>query len=217
MRDMMMHHGETREETTSSAVRETARELADSMCRGFVAHDRGKREEAIEAFTTVDAGQFQHLSVDKARLAATAYVDALWEKDNVELRSLRQGSLDADTLKASDWSPVAERFRARAAVVGMDPTYAEQSTIGWKRHKTGGDYWTPLQRAQVYEIRAAIGDDTYPNKPKHGQSGYGPAAARYALAIELHDMHTSEHWVEAKRIMVPYYEYILRNQSHEQN
>lgn len=217
MCDMMMHHGETRGEATSGAVRETARELADLMCRGFVAHDRGKREEAIEAFTTVDAWQFQHLSADKARLAATAYVDALWEKDTVELRSLQQGSLNTDSLKASDWSPVAERFRARAAVVGMDPAYAEQSTIAWKRHKTGGDYWTPMQRAQVHEIRAAIGNDTYPDKPKHGQSGFGPEAARYALAIELHDMHTSEHWIQAKRVMVPYYECILRKQTHEQN
>ena len=192
-----------------------ASELAAALCRGFRAHDNGNRAEAIEAFSSVDTQQFPHLDETEAREASIAYVDALFAKDDVEIDHLRDGGFDRDGLAETDWSPVSTQFRIRASIVGMDPQYAEASTSGWRRHKAGGDYWTPLQRAQMYELRAALQDPSYPAKPKYGQSGFGPEPMRYVTAVELHDMHTRTHWQQAERIMTPYFERILEGHRDE--
>ncbi|WP_134671513.1 hypothetical protein [Halorussus marinus] len=189
---------------------EAATRMADQLCAGFRAHDRGDREEAIEAFWTVDSRQFPHLDRETARRAAVAYVDALWAKDEIERAHSDGEAIDRSSLADADWQPVYSRFRDRASIAGIDPTYADASTRAWKNHKIGGDYWTPIQRAQMYELRAAIGDPEYPHKPRHGQSGFGPEPSRYALAVELHDMHSADRWRQAKRTMVPYFERILR-------
>ncbi|MFT4947634.1 MAG: hypothetical protein ACI8TL_001882 [Natronomonas sp.] len=186
--------------------------MAEALCRGFRAHDDGRREDAVEAFAVVDRHQFDHLSPAKSREAARAYTDALFRKNQVEFEQLSPEGLDPDKINTTDWAPVAAKFRERAAIVGMDPEYARQSTLAWKRHKGGGDYWTPIQRAQLYELRAAIDDPAYPRKPKHGQSGFGPEPARYALGIELHDMHTDHHWEQAMAVMTPYFKRILNEQ-----
>lgn len=191
-------------------VADLAREMAEQVCQGFRFHDRRERERAIDAFAFVDRNQFAHLDAATARAAAAAYVDALWAKDEVEDSCTVAGELDYDALAEADWSPVRAAFAKRAALVGMDPRYAEASTRAWKRHKVGGDYARPMQRAQVYELRAAMDDPEYPHKPHQGQSGHGPEAARYLLAVELHDMHTEGHWRQARDVMIGYYERILR-------
>lgn len=184
-----------------------ARHLAEQLCLGFKYHDLRKQKKAIEAFATVDRRQFRHLSEERSREAAVAYVDALWAKDDVEQSCMVDGKIDADALDEADWSEVRDAFARRASIVGMDPRYAEQSTVGWRRHKTGGDYWTPLKRAQVYEIRAALQNPDYPLKPRHGQSGFGPEATRYELGVELHD---TRQWEQAANVMVPYFKRIVR-------
>jgi len=196
-------------------MRERAREMASALCRGFVAHDDGDRAEAIEAFSTVDRHQFAHLDEERAREASVAYVDALFAKDDVELEHLRNGDLDAESLDATDWGPVLRQFRIRAATAGIDPEYARASATAWRRHKTGGDYWTPMQRAQMLELRAALADPSYPGKPKYGQSGFGPEPVRYVAGVELHDMHSESHWEQAITVMTPYFERILRGHDDE--
>ncbi len=188
---------------------ETAQHMAEQICLGFQAHDRKQRAEAIEAFGTVDALQFPHVDTETATHTATAYVEALWAKDDVEVDHMADGEIDDDDLAAADWEPVREKFRERASIVGMNPRYAELSTMAWRNHKTSQDYWTPIQRAQVIELRAAMSDEEYPQKPRYGKSGFGPEAARYALAVELHDMHTDRHWQQAMDVMLPYFEAIL--------
>lgn len=190
--------------------RETAVYMAQQVCLGFREHDRHNREASIGAFVAVDVRQFTHVGPDDARSAATAYVDALWAKDAVEDSHTVGGDVHREELADADWAPVKEQFRRRAAAVGIDERYAELSTRAWRNHKTGGDYWTPLLQAQVYELRAALQDPAYPHKPDYGQSGYGPEAARYVLGVELHDMHTDRHWEQARDAMIPYYERILR-------
>lgn len=177
--------------------------IATQLGLGFVAHDRRQREEAVEAFAAVDRFQFQHVSAEVAREAATAYVDALWAKDAVENACRTGDGFDREALDAADWTPVREAFARRASLVGVDPEYAELSTVAWRRHKTGGDYWTPMQKAQMYELRAALQDPDYPNKPRDGTSGFGPEPARYALGVELHDTRRYEEGVET---MTPYFE-----------
>lgn len=194
----------------TDGIAELAETTARAACRGFRAHDRGNRQAAIEAFSTVDRNQFAHLSDTEAREASIAYVNALFEKNDVEIDHLENGGFDTERLTDADWSPVSTQFRVRASIVGMDPAYAEASTLGWKRHKIGGDYWTPLLRAQTHEIRAALQDPSYPNKPKDGRSGYGPEAMRYVTGVELHDMHTERNWQQAVRVMTPYFERIFR-------
>jgi hypothetical protein len=175
------------------------------MGMGFVYHDKQNRELSVKAFAVADTFQFQHISEETARKASEAYVDALWEKDRIETACTVDGELDTPALDDADWSPVREAFARRASLVEMDPRYAEQSTIAWRRHKVGGDYWTPMQEAQVYELRAALQDADYPHKKRVGQSGYGPEATRYALGNELHDMRQFE---EALEVMTPYFERI---------
>lgn len=197
------------------SLTETASYMAKQVIEGFIAHDTGDREAAIDSFYQVDKRQFAHLEDDKALIAARAYVDALFEKDDLELQHLRNRDMDRDTLDKADWGPVREKFRVRAGAVGMNSEYAVATTEAWRKHKTGGDYWTPIQQAQVYELRAALQDPSYPQKPKFGSSGFGPEAARYSLAIELHDMHEPSYAEQAVEVMVPYYELILRSQDHD--
>jgi len=188
-------------------------EIATYMGMGFVYHDKRRREMAIESFARVDEFQFQHLNEQQARKAATAYVDALWAKDEVENACRVGGEIDPEAADAADWTPVREAFARRASIVGMDPEYAELSTVAWRRHKTGGDYWTPLQKAQMYELRAALQDSEYPHKPRNGQSGFGPEPVRYVLGVELHDTRRYEEGVDA---MAPYFERIA-NDRRERN
>lgn len=186
-----------------------AEHMAEQICRGFRAHDRGNRDAATEAFFAVDRRQFAHLDAAEARAAAEAYVDALWAKDRIEARCRSGGEFDRDRLAAADWGPVEAAFHERAVHAGIDPRYAERSTTAWRHHKIGRDYWTPMVRAQVFELRAALQDPDYPRKPSDGLAGPGPEAMRYTLAVELHDMHTAAHWEQAKATMRPYYERVL--------
>lgn len=182
-------------------------EAAIHLGLGFKHHDKRNRELAIEAFAVTDTFQFRHVSGDTARDASTAYVDALWEKDRIEAMCTVDGELDTSALDEADWSPVRRAFERRASLVGIDPRYAAQSTVAWRRHKVGGDYWTPMKQAQVYELQAALQDPDYPHKPRDGQSGHGPEAARYAIGVELHDTRRFE---EMTDVMIPYFERIDR-------
>ncbi len=199
----------------SVSVDDAPREMAGQICRGFLAHDRGDRKVALEAFKFVDTLQFRHSDAHDIHLATEAFVDALWAKDDVEVRYMRNGTLDEAGLAGADWSPVRKKFRERAAALGIEQEYAELKTEAWRRHKTGGDYWSLFQRAQLLELRAALQDPSYPKKPKEGRSGVGPEALRYALAVELHDMHTRHHWEQAETAMTPYFEHIVSHHSNE--
>ncbi|RXK49990.1 hypothetical protein [Halorientalis pallida] len=192
------------------SVTDHAEFLAERVWDGFVAHDQRDRMAAVKAFATVDSSQFQHVDDATARRAAVAYVNALWKKDEVEDAHETDGEFDREALDAADWGPVHENFAERARLLGIDEDYADLSTTAWRRHKTGGDYWTPIMRAQMLELRVALGDPEYPRKPRYGQSGFGPEATRYALAVELHDYRSAEHLEQGKDVMVPYYEAILR-------
>jgi hypothetical protein len=194
----------------NGAIKQQSLRAASALCRGFRQHDRRDRDAAIEAFATVDRIQFSHLSETAARAAASCYVRALWEKDAIEdgHRSA-DGSLDLAALSEADWTNVRAAFAERARIVGMDPAYALLSTESWRRHKVGGDYWTPIAKAQLHELRAATGDGGYPGKPRHGHSGFGPEAFRYVVGVELHDYRSSSAWEEARDVMVPYYRRIL--------
>lgn len=185
--------------------RKSPTQLATHMGMGFVCHDRRERERAIEAFSFVDQFQFQHLDEATAHEASVAYVDALWKKDEIEDACRVNGEIEQDAVDAADWTPVEEAFGRRASLAGIDPAYAELSTVGWRRHKAGGDYWTPLMKAQMHELQAALGEPDYPRKERNGQSGFGPEAARYVLGVELHDMRAFEEMVEA---MTPYFKKI---------
>lgn len=182
--------------------------MAEQICSGFQLHDRGQRTEAHEAFAAVDRRQFPHLTSNEAEAAASAYVDALWAKDAIEKRHLKNGRINPKTIGKADWSSVQEALERRADIVGMDRAYAEETTVAWIKHKTGEEYVSHFLAAQAAELRAAMGE-LFPNKPKEGLSGPGPLPMRYVLAVELHDMHTHADWEEAIRVMVPYYEAVL--------
>jgi len=186
-----------------------ARYLAEEYCSGFQLHDRRQHDEAVEAFFAVDRSQFVDLTEEDAQEAATAYVDALWAKDEIEKRHSTDGEIDADAIADADYTPVREPLERRAAVVGMDGRYADETAVAFQYHKTGDDYWTPFLEAQMIELRSALGDDDHPDKPRGGQSGYGPLACRYLVGVELHDMHSTDAWEEAIRVMTPYYRQIL--------
>lgn len=184
----------------------TASYMADQLCRGFIHHDRRERDAAIDAFAAVDRLQFAHLDAHDARRAATGYVDALWVKDDIEESCRVHGELDADELRAADWSAMTEAFEDRATAAGIDARYADLTTEAWIQHKIDGDYWTPMMHAQTLELRAALQDPTYPDKPRYGQDGFGPEPTRYALGVELHD---TRRWEEAREAMTPYFRYVL--------
>lgn len=197
-------------ESHTGEMSERAQAMAAQLSEGFKAHDRKDRADAIEAFTFVDYNQFRDLDEQNARHAATAFVDALWEKDKIEFNSLQDGEIDPEAVQNADYGPVRQQLRKRASIIGADPEYATTKAKAWRRHKTGGDYWTPFQRSQVYELRSVLQDPEYPNKSRGGRSGPGPEPLRYVLAFELHNMNTKRHWKQGEQVMQPYFEYILR-------
>jgi hypothetical protein len=185
--------------------------MAEQLCRGFIYHDRRKRQAAVEAFTTVDVLQFPHLDESTARDAAVGYVDALWAKDAVEDACRDENDeIDPDRLADADWSAVEAGFRDRAVAAGIDPEYAPLTTLAWREHKCGGDYWTPMMHAQLLEIRVALQDDDYPDKPRHGLGGFGPEPTRYALGVEYHD---TRQWEQAREAMTPYFRRIAEERA----
>lgn len=188
---------------------ETARKLAENLCGGFVAHDERDRDRALAAFIAVDRGQFPQLGEIEIRRAAGAFVDALWEKDAIESPHIVGRELkDPDGLADADWDRVYTPLKRRAEIIGMSPEYAVRTTEAWRQHKLGGDYWTPTLIAQSHEISAAIGEPQ-PAKSGFGRSEYGHLAARYLVGVELHDMHTDDHWNQAVGIMTAYFAGIL--------
>lgn len=187
-----------------------AEHLAQQICKGFQYHDQDEWEKSVGAFYAVDRYQFDHLSDEEALKAAEAYAAALWAKDAIEPPLREDGTFDAEAIDDADWSTVRDCLERRADIVGMDPEYATATTEGWRKHKTGDDYWTPLMRGQHHEIRVALGDPDYPRKQGTCQTGFGPLTARYLVGLELHDMKTERHWRRAIDTMIPYYEQILR-------
>lgn len=197
------------------SIDECAEHMAENVCRGFITHDERDRAACVEAFFEVDRHQFRHLTDAEARRAATAYVDALWAKDDVEEPYVREdGTLDRG-LDDADWRPVEACLERRAEIVGMPAEYASATTEGWRKHKTGGDYWTPHMVAQRHEVRAALDDPEYPHKRGSSQAGVGALPARYLVCIELHDMKSEAHWMEAADVMRSYYADLLRGQRHD--
>jgi hypothetical protein len=186
--------------------------MADQLCKGFIHHDQREREAAIEAFAAVDVLQFAHLDEEDAYRAAVGYVDALWAKDEIEDACRVDGELDREQLADADWSSMRAAFERRASAAGIDPRYADLTTEAWIKHKTGGDYWTPTMHAQMLELRTALQDPSYPDKPRSGQSGFGPEPVQYALGIELHDMRK---WEQARSVMVPYFQRVLEGHDWE--
>ncbi len=191
------------------SVRATASEMAGQLSNGFQAHDKKRRQDAIDAFTAVDRRQFASLSDRDARQAATAFVDALWAKDEIEFRHLRDGEIDRDGIRDADYTSVKQKLRKRAWITDVDSRYAELKAEAWREHKADGDYWTPFQRSQVLELRAILQSPDYPHKQRGGQAGPGPEPMRYILAFELHDMKDPDYWTEGERVMIPYFERIL--------
>ena len=208
-------HPSRAQERNDDSLDRRARFMAEQVCSGFQLHDRRQRSEAFEAFYAVDRNQFAHLSDRQARQASKAYVDALWEKDAIEKSYMVNGEVNPETIAQGEWEQVHDALVNRARVVGMDTAYATKTTEAWKNHKTQADYWSAFLEAQTYELQAAMQDPDYPSKPKEGQSGYGPVATCYVLAVELHDMHTKPTWEEAIRVMEFYYRSILRAQENQ--
>lgn len=181
----------------------------------FRSHDKGQKQEALEACEQVDALQFQYLDEEEVHLAASAFINALWAKDDVEFQYLRGGSFDTEGIREADYGQVTQKLRERASIIGAHPNYAVKKTQAWRRHKTGGDYWTPYQQAQMYELRAALQEPEYPKKPRNGSSGPGPEPMRYVLASELHDMRSERYWKQGIDVLVPYYQRILEEYEDE--
>lgn len=196
-------------------VMRTAREMAEDFGDVILANDQGLQQKAMDYCENVDELLFPHLTPREVELAAAGYVDALLEKDNIELNCLRDGDIDRERIRDADYSQVRKHLRKRASVIGADQRYATEKTKAWRNHKSGADYWTPYQNAQVYELRAALQDPDYPNKPRYGQSGPGPEPIRYALAAELHDMHSKKHHEQAIEVLVPYFARVLMEHENE--
>lgn len=196
----------------NDAIHGRAETMAEMLCEGFRFHDERKRAESIEAFYYVDRRQFDGVSDEDAWDAAEAYVDALWRKDEVEEPYVSDGRIvDPDGLAEADWSPVRDALARRARAVGFDESYAELTTESWRRHKVGGDYWTPMLRAQEIECSAALGEQRPSHSEDTPRETVGHLPARYLVGVELHDLHTEAHWRQAIGVMTPYFETILRS------
>lgn len=191
-----------------------AEKMATEICNGYRLHDSRDRPEAETAFAFVDRYQFPHLSYEEVAESAYWFVESLWRKDEIERPHMTAGVLhDREGLAEADWEYVRKSLEKRATIVGIHPKYAELTTLSWKRHKIGGDYWTPTLEAQQLECLVALGVDHYPNKHRGGQSGYGLLPVLYLAGVELHDVRSKAAWQLAQELMTVYFNIIL--QSHE--
>jgi len=186
--------------TTEPPENKQAQVAAKAICKGMQEHDRGKYRDAIKSFTVADQIWF---GVDEqtARKAATAYVDALRLKDEIEKHN--------ELIGLGEWDQVERAFRRRANALGIDRGYAVLTTEAWKAHKLEEDYWTPMLLAQQLVVQAATGNEDYPPKDSDAQHGFGPEPTRYLLGVELHHLHEKDRWAEAVENMTTYFERIL--------
>lgn len=188
----------------------TGAELARALFDAYRCHDARDRAGAIEGFAFVDVHQFPHLSEPDGHASATALVDALWEKDRVEEPYVTNGVVECpEAIARADWSGVEAALQRRARIIGMPVTYASWTTTAWIRHKSGGDYVLPVLKSARHEVQAALGTDTYPDKPRGGQSGFGELPTRYLVAVELHDLRTPQAGERIVEVLTPYFETIL--------
>ena len=192
-----------------------AEHMAEQMCIAFMYHDRREWGMGVRALYQTERLQFPFLSTHDAYEVARLYMKALWEKDVVEAEHIDGLDVDVEGLRNADWSPVVEPLVRRAELVGADPLYGVKTAAGWCEHKVGGDYWTPMMQAQHAEIRAAVGDPEYPEKPKYGQAGFGHLPAVYIAGVDCHDFHTESHWRRAVDLMTLYFQEILDAQPDE--
>lgn len=180
---------------------------AKQVCKGFNYHDSRDRNSAENCFYNVDLVCFNDRNKQVVKEAAWAYTEALWQKDKLEEECSKGGETDYEKLANIDWDPVYDVFEYRCELLDIDIVYAEQMTLGWKRHKIGGDYWTPHMKAVHAEVQSILGEE-YPDKPHEGLSGFGPLPARYLLGVELHDMRCIE---RAIPVMAGYYDTIVEH------
>jgi len=186
--------------TTKPPENRRATVAAKAICEGFRLHDQGQYREAIDSFSEADEIWFD-VNEQTARKAATAYVDALRLKDEIERNN--------ELIGLGNWDQVEGAFRRRAEVLGIDTAYAPLVTDAWKAHKVEEDYWTPMLLAQQLVVQAATGNEDYPPKASDAEHGFGPEPTRYLLGVELHDLHTEDRWSEAVANMTTYFERIL--------
>jgi len=168
-------------------------QIARQLAHGSEAYDDRDRSAARGHFRVVDRYQFVNGDADRA---ADAYVDALWAKDRLEKAAGPAG------LEFADWSPVVTALIDRCDAVGIADTYATSTAAAWRRHKVGGDYWTPILRAQMHEVRAIVGGD-YPRKDRGGAWGFGALPFLYGVGVEAHDVRA---WDIAIGAMTLYFE-----------
>lgn len=201
------------EPTALDGRRERARYTAAQLCLAFIAHDQRDRDTCVDALYEVDSRQFGHLPESAVHEGSFAFADALWAKDRVEAPYVEgQTVQDVEGLDEADWSPLRQALARRADALGIEAAYAEATTTAWRRHKTGGDYWTPTLRAQRHELDAALPPAATTAKEEFGGSGFGSLPARYLVAVECHDCHSPEDWTEAVSVMTPYFEALFAAQ-----
>jgi hypothetical protein len=188
-------------EQTENEHSKQARIAAEAICQGMILHDRREYRGAIDSFTETDVIWFD-VDDETARNAATAYVDALRLKDEIERHN--------DLIGLGEWDQVEGAFRRRAEALGINRAYAPLTTDAWMAHKLEENYWTPFLLAQQLVVQAATGIEDYPRKESDARHGLGPEPARYLLSVELHDLHDEQRWEEAAANMTTYFETILR-------
>ena len=114
----MNHVGVAKSDTEESQLRTTARDMSESLAKVFRAHDNSNREDAIESLIEVDRRQFSTLDTDEVELASTAFVDALFAKDEIEFQQLTGGQIDATELREADYSAALQKLRQRLYLSG---------------------------------------------------------------------------------------------------
>jgi hypothetical protein len=178
------------------------KEAAAAICEGMRAHDEQSYGTAAGNFATADRFLFR---VDRptSMKSATAYVDALFEKDRLE-------ESDKDLDLFTTWKPVHDAFVRRSSVLGIGADYAKNNTLAWRFHKTGGPYWEYFIKAQRAVFHEVTGDYPPDDERSDAPHGYGAGPSLYLTAVDLHDEHTKEAWREAHEAMKLYFHHAER-------
>lgn len=175
-----------------------AKHLAFSIVSGFVEHDKGHLDKAVEAFYQVYLYLFPSVGVVRARRAAELFVDACVKQDEIEDHP---GHSKTQIVEDSRWNEVKSIFLEQTRILGIPDDYAEKTTNYYRYHGVRDSrYLGYCIDADRIFTTAIIGNDYWAKI----------LGSLYVICTDCHDKHDPTGLATGIHFATKYFEIILK-------
>ena len=187
---------------TVDECRQLARRLAYSVITGFVEHDRGGVNKAVDCFYEVFLQLFPEAGPLRARRAAELYVDACFKQDEIE--DVPSGT-KAEMSEDPRWADVRSILLEFAKILDIPKDYAEQSTNFFRYHGARDSRYVNycLEADRIFTTRI-VGNSYWSNV-------LGPL---FLICTHAHDKHDPNGLEACLQFAEKYFEILLVARMH---